>query len=772
MRYVFGRRRAGCVGFRGNSFWPSLFAGVLLVLSQTGWAGGQDLIYREVLPARPGVASDVRVTIDLPEPLPHRFMSYRVRVDMRTGKPSRRRRRFRVELSSSGRSGSLRVVSQVDVVLEQGKRSGEAWGTLLPTPGPVTAYVVTTTEDGSRVVALDAYVGGPSGMGAWRAMKLPEIVVLDRDVNGMLVPRQAGTLPEGDQHLPDLRPVVDLFSEVFPDDETVEEETGQAVREPWTIETARYWYGTMIGDDSKVYLRPRHPALTTRRWRDYDGCILAVISLEDLRWWSKQNSTSFEAFRDWVYMGGRVAVLGAGTAEARTQVQSIFGVPEGVSWSYDRRPRLEVARYTLRMWRDFTTNASRAARVMVNRMRRMRSGPLAVQAGAPASPPERLEQMLKEVAPESVQHCRAGWGTLLAVDEAKLDEAPLNWLLLLTTGGHSTTPLALRSEYFQDNGIGDYFRLVIPGVGQPPVGLFLTVITLFVLTIGPVNFYWFSDHRRRPLVLVTIPLLALVTTIGFIAVSTIKDGFRTRGRVRSVVYLDQERGRAFSWSRQSYFAAFASSGLTYPRGSRVMPARSAPLPAFRRSPPLYRVRSTGERELFSGDYIRARRLSQVVVGSVAPSDRRLLVQPTVPGKLRVRNGLGSRIELLLLRDAEGAWYVATNLEPDTTMTLAASSPAKVDKACGDWSQKRRHMQQRLMGGAAVRRRGVLPSLGGGWEGTSWKDQLMEPEIRRLFAEQRLEPGEFAAIVSVAVDVPRGIPIDTSFPDLECIFGRW
>ncbi|MGI9457636.1 MAG: hypothetical protein ACR2NU_13815, partial [Aeoliella sp.] len=118
----------------------------------------------------------------------------------------------------------------------------------------------------------------------------------------------------------------------------------------------------------------------------------------------------------------------------------------------------------------------------------------------------------------------------------------------------------------------DFSNWLIPDVGLAPVIEFQILITLFVLGIGPLNYWLLKRAGRLHLLVLTVPAAAVLITGGLLAYGLLADGFSTRVRSLSITLLDQDRGEAVSWNRLSYYAAFAPrEGLTFSKETAVYP---------------------------------------------------------------------------------------------------------------------------------------------------------------------------------------------------------
>jgi hypothetical protein len=123
-----------------------------------------------------------------------------------------------------------------------------------------------------------------------------------------------------------------------------------------------------------------------------------------------------------------------------------------------------------------------------------------------------------------------------------------------------------------DDANYEFANLLVPGVGLAPVTEFRVLITLFVLLIGPANYWFLKRFRRLHLLVLTVPLAAVLTTAALFAYAVLADGFSTTVRAHSVTTLDQRTGEAACWSRLSYYSGMApGAGLTMPADVAVYP---------------------------------------------------------------------------------------------------------------------------------------------------------------------------------------------------------
>lgn len=122
------------------------------------------------------------------------------------------------------------------------------------------------------------------------------------------------------------------------------------------------------------------------------------------------------------------------------------------------------------------------------------------------------------------------------------------------------------------NGDNRFWNWVIPGVAQPPVYGFLTLLTGFVILVGPVAYRKLNRIGRSYLMFFVAPALAAITTIVLFAYGVLADGLGTQARIRQVTWLCEDGGGAMRYWRSTYFAGLRpADGLRFPASARVEP---------------------------------------------------------------------------------------------------------------------------------------------------------------------------------------------------------
>ncbi len=214
-----------------------------------------------------------------------------------------------------------------------------------------------------------------------------------------------------------------------------------------------------------------------------------------------------------------------------------------------------------------------------------------------------------------------------------------------------------------DDASLDFANLLVPGMGLAPVNEFRILITLFVLLIGPANYWLLRRWRRLHLMVLTVPLAAAIVTFALFAYAIVADGFGTTVRAHSYTTVDQRTGETACWARLSYYSGLAPrAGLTMPTDVAMYPI----VPGWNGGSIDAHVNS--KRDLrwepdearLSRGWLRSRTPTQYLTVRARKSPLRLELQP-VRERMRVKNELGARIEYVVVVDDANKMFAGEKL---------------------------------------------------------------------------------------------------------------
>jgi hypothetical protein len=394
-----------------------------------------------------------------------------------------------------------------------------------------------------------------------------------------------------------------------------------------------------------------------RRWIELSSLDLICISMGDLRLLSTDEPERCQALRQWTAAGGNLIVFDTGDKLQATQELDYLLAPTAP------KSTLASAEWARPNPSDFGD--------------RLNNGPYGgtiqpVVTGIPLVVPEEPPFLLRPF----------GSGMVLAAGADDLfKQPPQHWVWMLNSLG------ADRWLWFRRHGLSlnrqnaDFWNWLVRGVGLAPVTQFRVLITVFVLVIGPVNYFWLRRRGRLHLLVVIVPLAACAVTLLLFGYAMVADGLDVRVRARSFTHLNQRTGQAVCWSRLSYYAGLApSGGLVFPDDVVALPLTANDGDASVMSRRQNIIWSTGKQEFVSG-WIASRTPTQFVTVRSRTSPANLLFfAPPGRADWQVENQLGTRVVRLLVADEHGQHYQATDLADGARMALTAVDPAEVEVA--------------------------------------------------------------------------------------------
>ncbi len=200
-----------------------------------------------------------------------------------------------------------------------------------------------------------------------------------------------------------------------------------------------------------------------------------------------------------------------------------------------------------------------------------------------------------------------------------------------------------------------------------PLRGFLAWLMVFVILIGPLNLLLIGKLRRPALLLLSVPALSGLATLGILGYGILEQGLDVRVRDHSLVYLDQGRARVASLTMRDLFAGgFASDGLHPGPGTAVFP-----IGEHEDHGPVYRVERRGDAVLLAGDFLPSRQHVRQAIASEAASRLRVEIEGS-GGQVVVRNATPEAIDELFYHALDGKWYRVESLKPGAEQVADAA----------------------------------------------------------------------------------------------------
>lgn len=218
-------------------------------------------------------------------------------------------------------------------------------------------------------------------------------------------------------------------------------------------------------------------------------------------------------------------------------------------------------------------------------------------------------------------------------------------------------------------GIGGVrgFRLPISGITGIPTRAYLSILILFSLLIGPVN-YWILQRRHKLVLFVlTAPLVSALFILVLAGYVVAGEGFHVSGRAVTFTVLDQVSKQAATRGTATLYAAGMTpgGGLRFPRDAAVY-ALGFDGAGPRDSQEL----DLTETQRFESGLIQARAPANIeAIGFRAARERLTITRDA--GGFSVVNGLGATIDHLVMRSGGKSYLLDAPLAAGGTGTLKA-----------------------------------------------------------------------------------------------------
>jgi hypothetical protein len=319
-----------------------------------------------------------------------------------------------------------------------------------------------------------------------------------------------------------------------------------------------------------------------------------------------------------------------------------------------------------------------------------------------------------------------------------------------------------------------FLQFLIDGVSGVPVYAFLILMTLVTIVIGPVNYIVLRRRRQVYMLLLTIPALALATSLTLFGYSLLAHGFDVKSRTRSLTFLDQRRDTAVAVSRVALFAGLApSDGLSFSPETAVVPIWSSE-DAITGGRVVW-----GGKQTFAGGWFRSRTRAQFYTATHRPQRGHLEMTAAGEGVLRVANGLEWDIRSALITNKDGVLYHVGELPAGAEGTARSADPA-------DLMEVARQFRENAPDGPLSTSYGSSPyGYGYGYHyGYGYNiDQFTpnEGRIEKMFAtfqqsthdtQKLLQPNSYLAILEENPGVEAGLEDTTERNGFHVVLGRY
>lgn len=507
-------------------------------------------------------------------------------------------------------------------------------------------------------------------------------------------------------------------------------------------------------------------------WQALSSADLIVLEREDLETVYDKFPERFAVLRQWVLAGGNLLVYSAGEDGSEAVDQLL--APNGNSSAWNEATSKSVDSRDLGIF-DKLRNPR-------NRFTATNAGsyvPLAVRQGKLVESDDRPNGQAVVSGPSLHLALRSeGFGKIVVIQENPFPGTSGSWQQVFAAFQGD------RLAWFQRHGMSrlrenlGFWEFLIPGVGVAPVTTFELLITLFVILIGPVNYFLLRSIGRLNFLIVTVPLGALMVTTVLMSYAILSDGLSTKSRIRTVTLLDQTTGHGASWSRQAYYSGLAStSGLSFPGDAAVYEYEQYPLTEHTGQKRMI----WGDTQVLQGGYFRSRVTQQFLAIRPFQTARQLDVS-SQGDQITVKNELGTKITQVLLLDEKAVQRFAKNVPPEAEQVSSVATSDEISEFRRLINAKNLSIPEGFDRRSYVTRSSTrtnyyvqssnMPEIY--QMEPSFNQALMERELQNQMARsfQAMGPRSYIAIVEYFPESPLGMKTRSGEKSIEVVMGRW
>jgi len=650
---------------------------------------------------------------------------------------------------------------------------------------------VRVTENGSDIPELEYYSSLAAGDGTW-SEAMPSILFIDSD---------APTIDDRQQRISELSAINHARQEATierklkapaPVDKRTLPNIPAALRRLQFVSVNvpgfNRWTPDLtvlqaVNSSNRIELLP--PASLPQSWIGLSSFSIIYITLDEAVTMARNHQKRWEAIRDWTAAGNTLVLYGAGEKFERLKIcEQLLNLPPREPLTLEGKQRTIERGWTPPDVADYSATMLHNQDSIYENEWDEYEDAVAVESAPSTGRKKKNKAAYKPVSDPAYVFRKVQFGHVFALREVKVGSEKA----AARSGVYNSLPNN-QWAWFKRSGISmsrrnsSYWDWLIPGVGGAPVITFCILITVFVVVIGPLNF-WFVRKVNRPyLILVTVPLGAAVVTFGLFAFAIVTEGVSTRLRVRSVTHIDQRNNKAVVCSWQTYYASLAPSrGLVFSDKTLVFPLDEHPKNGetpYSESTPR-EVRWTGGQQILRSGFISSRSQEQFMVTQVQETGRQLLVRkvrdPAKPPQ--VTNQLGAYIKLLLIRDTRGAYWQGAETADGEGMTLKRAKLAQLKPVMAE------HWYRASPGPPAGFDRNMLEQMNFGRMGGSSIDMrfgdprpstsILESNLAQVLLREKepLKPGTYLAVTSSSPEVTYGTGWLYEEASLHVTTGNW
>jgi len=214
-------------------------------------------------------------------------------------------------------------------------------------------------------------------------------------------------------------------------------------------------------------------------------------------------------------------------------------------------------------------------------------------------------------------------------------------------------------------------------------GIFLVVLAVFAILVGPVNLFFLASSGKRHRLFVTTPLISLGASLVMVVLIILQDGFGGKGARVVLMEVRPDDGQNAAFIHQEQFSR--TGILTRTAFDTPVPALIHPVPIAqsrwsrftnrRESGGAFNLQPAGAGITATGEWFQSRSEQGHFLSAVTPSRGRI----ESDGHDGFVSTFPHRIDVILLRDQGGGWRIAEGITAGVSFKMR---PIEADEAAG------------------------------------------------------------------------------------------
>lgn len=226
-------------------------------------------------------------------------------------------------------------------------------------------------------------------------------------------------------------------------------------------------------------------------------------------------------------------------------------------------------------------------------------------------------------------------------------------------------------------------------------GLFIVILVLFGILVGPINLFVFAKSGKRHKLFITTPIISIATSVALVGLILIKDGIGGYGMTVSLMEVRPDHGenRAYLIQEQvSRTGVLINNSFELEESATItpVPIKNSEWARLTNSSGgagmRYSMDFDGKHLAVSGDWFKSRSEQGQLIHAVIPTRARIELKSST-GPPVLNSTFNHAIDRLYYADESGGYWITRNLKTGSATTCSPLSKKEYHAAIDDLTKK-------------------------------------------------------------------------------------